>query len=157
MKRSNSEIQFINMSMAKTLILILIVLVASFGFYLFKVKITNRGSVIERISSTLFDKNQYYINLNGVNGSKVGIQWCDEFGNRKMINEKGVFIDGIGNSYGKNLFIIFYNDKAIDSVGIFKLKNWHVNQYYFTIENDSSNFKCKLITRENSDKNSESR
>lgn len=92
----------------------------------------NTDTVVNRIGCRLFEFNTISVRTDAdVDINQVQLK----------INDQVVFEDGqqqnrIGQTYGQNVFEIYYSDLLISEVGHFRTNNWYTNQYAFSISKD---------------------
>ncbi len=101
----------------------------TWSIYLFGERQLNTGSIINRISTKIFDYNTIEVKcVNKQFKKDITIYYGND-----CIYENGYTHYGIDNKYGWNCFDIYYQGKKKFTVCHFKKNNWHVNNYNFDI------------------------
>jgi hypothetical protein len=118
--------QFIRLA----LIVFMLPIIAYSSLYFFRWSFRNEESLIGRIVNDSFNMNRLTVKSDD---SHVKIAWKSDKG-CYVIYEKGHQCMDFGNVYGPNKFIVFSNEKKLESISFINIDQKHSYDLYLVVK-----------------------
>lgn len=118
--------------MKKIALLIVFLIIACFSVYYIGKAHKNSGSFISRHATRFFDYSNFRIQsrLKNFDINSIVIQQQPN----RIIYRNGEKDSRMLNKYGTCCLVFWSNDKVLSEVCFFRKNNWHINDYYITID-----------------------
>ncbi len=116
------------------IILITIISIALIGVSIFVFEIINYYTVREALNP-----NRIELELEGnLDMEKVDVWWHSNFDKKYKIVESGRVMDKIYKQYGRNYFIVLYDNDTVGLFNYFKYNNWHGHNHIIKLKYSKS-------------------